>query len=134
MRPPLCRQNSQNSQNRSTAPMSPTSLPHVILPAGAQAAGGQGAAVSDGRRALYETLVTRHAALLERVSRRLCRDGAAADDIVQDTYVEAWRSIDSLRDTANARPWLLAILRHRFARWARTAARTPSPSADAATF
>ncbi len=50
---------------------------------------------------------------------------AAAEDVLQETYVEAWRSLDSLRDPRSGRAWLFAILRHRCARWVRKASRRP---------
>ncbi|HET7922023.1 MAG TPA: sigma-70 family RNA polymerase sigma factor [Gammaproteobacteria bacterium] len=46
----------------------------------------------------------------------LCRDRALAEDLVQETLLRAWRSLDSLRDEGAARQWLLTILRREFAR------------------
>ncbi|MGA9852966.1 MAG: sigma-70 family RNA polymerase sigma factor [Gammaproteobacteria bacterium] len=46
----------------------------------------------------------------------LCRDRSLADDLVQETLLRAWRSLDSLRDEGAARQWLITILRHEFAR------------------
>jgi RNA polymerase sigma-70 factor (ECF subfamily) len=46
---------------------------------------------------------------------RLCRrlgDEASADDLTQDTYVRAMRSLPSFRGEASARTWLLAIARN----------------------
>ena len=39
-----------------------------------------------------------------------------AEDVVQETFVRAWRAIDSLADPDAARPWLLAIARREHAR------------------
>lgn len=46
----------------------------------------------------------------------LCRDRALAEDVVQETLLRAWRSLDSLGDDTAARPWLLTIARRELAR------------------
>ncbi|HVF16694.1 MAG TPA: sigma-70 family RNA polymerase sigma factor [Steroidobacteraceae bacterium] len=46
----------------------------------------------------------------------LCRDRALAEDVMQETLLRAWRSFDSLSDTAAVRPWLLTIARRELAR------------------
>ena len=46
----------------------------------------------------------------------LARDRSVAEDVVQDTLLRAWRSLDSLGEDAAARPWLLTIARREFAR------------------
>jgi RNA polymerase sigma-70 factor, ECF subfamily len=42
------------------------------------------------------------------LARRLCR-GRDADDLVQETFLDAFRALDQLADPANPRPWLFAI-------------------------
>ncbi len=69
------------------------------------------------KESLYRELVNTHAHDLRRFALRLCRGRAEdADDLVQDTYQEAWRGIDQLRDSSKGRAWLFQILRHRFSR------------------
>ena len=46
----------------------------------------------------------------------LCRDRTLAEDVVQETLIRAWRSLDSLGDEKAARPWLLTIARRELAR------------------
>ena len=46
----------------------------------------------------------------------LCHDPALAEDVLQETLLRAWRALDSLEDTAAARPWLLTIARRELAR------------------
>ena len=77
-------------------------------------------------RSVYESWVRDHSAGLYRCAYRLSGRADVAEELVQDTFVEAWRSIKSLRDAASARGWLMAILRHRYARWVRDEARRPS--------
>lgn len=50
-------------------------------------------------------------------ARYLARDGVAAEDIVQDAFLRAFRSIGSCH--GNARAWLFAIVRNCFHDWAR---------------
>jgi RNA polymerase sigma-70 factor, ECF subfamily len=48
---------------------------------------------------------------VDRVARSLSRDGAAADDLVQETYLRAIRAQDQFDlHTFGIRPWLLRIL------------------------
>ena len=39
-----------------------------------------------------------------------------AEDLVQETFLRAWRALDSLQDQQAAKPWLLTILRRENAR------------------
>ena len=39
-----------------------------------------------------------------------------AEDLVQDTYLRAWKSIDLLQNEASAKAWLFTILRNENAR------------------
>lgn len=64
-------------------------------------------------RQLYEELVRSYARDLYRFAIRLCGRVETAEDLVQETFCEAWRSIDSLRDPASGKAWLFKILRHR---------------------
>jgi len=47
------------------------------------------------------------------LARYLTRDPAAAEDVVQDAYLRAYRSFDTWRGEA-AKPWLLTIVRNCF--------------------
>jgi len=53
---------------------------------------------------------------LYRYAYWLCRDRALAEDVVQETLLRAWRSLESLRDDKAAKPWLITILRRELAR------------------
>ena len=55
-------------------------------------------------RALYERLVREHGAALYRFAYWVSGRSALAEDLVQETYLEAWRGIASLRDPDAARP------------------------------
>lgn len=77
---------------------------------------------------LYEQWVRQHAAELYRFAYRLCGAPEIAEDLVQETFYEAWRNMRNLRAHKKARAWLFQILRHRYARWRRTEAREPRPT------
>lgn len=54
-----------------------------------------------------------HAKALHGYVRRFCPDGASADDIVQETFIRAWRHLPQLRaDGRSARPWLFRVARN----------------------
>jgi RNA polymerase sigma-70 factor (ECF subfamily) len=47
----------------------------------------------------------------------LSRDRTIAEDVVQESLLRAWKSLDSLRDEAAAKHWLLTIVRRENARY-----------------
>lgn len=61
-------------------------------------------------RRRFEQLMLPHLAAMHRLAVRLVNDAAAAEDLVQETYLKAYRSFGSLRDPAGARSWLCRIL------------------------
>jgi len=77
-------------------------------------------------REQYESWVDAWSADLYRFAYRLCGQGDLAEDLVQETFFHAWRSMHSLRDPGRARAWLYQILRHRYAHWVRADARRPA--------
>lgn len=46
----------------------------------------------------------------------LIKDKAIAEDVVQETFLRAWKSLDSLKDDKAAKAWLITILRRENAR------------------
>jgi RNA polymerase sigma-70 factor (ECF subfamily) len=58
----------------------------------------------------FEDLALPHLKSLYRLALRLSADGAAAEDLVQETYLKALQSFASLRDHGRIRPWLFQIL------------------------
>jgi RNA polymerase sigma-70 factor (ECF subfamily) len=65
----------------------------------------------EDRRRRFEAQVMPHLDAAYRFARWLTRSPAEADDIVQEAFLRAFRSLDSLRG-ADARGWLLAIVRN----------------------
>ncbi|SEK45702.1 RNA polymerase sigma-70 factor, ECF subfamily [Colwellia chukchiensis] len=64
----------------------------------------------------YEALVKALHADLYRYSYWLCHDKHIAEDLVQETFLRAWRALDSLKDEKAAKSWLITILRRENAR------------------
>lgn len=69
-----------------------------------------------GDRAASETLYRLHAADLLRTVTRLLGSSADADDIVQDTFVDAFEGLSGLREPAAFRGWLKSIAVHKVRR------------------
>lgn len=68
------------------------------------------------KKVRYEKLVQVYHSELYRFAYWLCRDPNIAEDLVQETFLRAWRSLDSLLDQKAAKPWLLTIVRRENAR------------------
>ncbi|AEE23616.1 MULTISPECIES: sigma-70 family RNA polymerase sigma factor [Paraglaciecola] len=64
----------------------------------------------------YETLVQALHGDIFRYAYWLVKDKAVAEDIVQETFLRAWKSLDSLKDEKAAKSWLITILRRENAR------------------
>lgn len=64
----------------------------------------------------YELLVKHYHADLYRYALWLCKDPDTTKDIVQETYLRAWKSLDSLLDPKATKAWLFTILRRENAR------------------
>ncbi|MGC4943016.1 RNA polymerase sigma factor [Kribbella sp. DT2] len=80
---------------------------------------GRGGGISDeaaivhrvrgGDSAAYAELVNRHAPVAQRMA-VLLGAGADADDVVQESFVKAYRALGSFRTDSAFRPWLLRIV------------------------
>lgn len=68
------------------------------------------------KRQRYEALVSAYADDLYRFALWKCRDPERAEDLVQETFLRAWRALHTLRDEKAAKSWLLTILRREHAR------------------
>jgi RNA polymerase sigma-70 factor (ECF subfamily) len=73
-----------------------------------------------GDAAAFDALVRAHQSRLRGFLRRLSRDDAAlADDLAQETFLEAWRKIGQYRGTGSFAGWLSRIGWSRFLMGAR---------------
>jgi RNA polymerase sigma-70 factor (ECF subfamily) len=64
----------------------------------------------------YEKLVIAHSDWLYRYAYWISGNRQEAEDLVQETYLRAWRFLDSLQEDAAAKSWLTTILRRENAR------------------
>jgi RNA polymerase sigma-70 factor (ECF subfamily) len=63
--------------------------------------------------ATVRQLYSRHASALHGYVQRFCPDQASADDIVQETFIRAWRHLPQLSaDDRPIRPWLFRVARN----------------------
>lgn len=79
------------------------------------------------RQHQFEALVRAHSGELYRYAYWLCGQEALAQDLVQETFLRAWRALDSLREDIAAKAWLATILRREHARLFE---RKPMPTTD----
>ncbi|MEX2670729.1 MAG: RNA polymerase sigma factor [Phycisphaeraceae bacterium] len=77
-------------------------------------------------RQKYERWVTCFSGELYRLAYRLCGQAEVAEDLLQETFYHAWRSMASLKDEGRARAWLFQILRFRWSHYVRSETRRPS--------
>jgi RNA polymerase sigma-70 factor (ECF subfamily) len=54
-------------------------------------------------------LVNEHTDAIYRVAVSVVRDSALAEDVVQETIIKAWRSLDTYRGEGSERSWMLQI-------------------------
>ncbi len=68
------------------------------------------------RLAQFNRLAEAYGADLYRYALWICGNDALAKDLVQETYLRAWKALHKLNDPKAARSWLITILRREFAR------------------
>jgi RNA polymerase sigma-70 factor, ECF subfamily len=64
----------------------------------------------EGDETAYALIVEAVIGRLAAVARLILRDSSAAQDAVQETLVEAWRGLPTLRDPERLEPWLRRLL------------------------
>lgn len=64
----------------------------------------------------YALLIEAHSKDLYKYALWLCRDKAMAEDVMQEAFLRAWKSLDSLREAKAAKGWLFTIFRREHAR------------------
>ena len=71
-------------------------------------------AAQAGDRPAFAVLVERYWDRLYRWLCRLTRDGTAAEDIAQETFLKAFAAVNSFRPGSNFRAWLFRIAHNNF--------------------
>ncbi len=79
-----------------------------------------------GDEAAFSELVRRRQSWLRNLLRRLCRDPALADDLAQQVFLQAWRSLRNLKSAAAFGAWLRRLAINAWLGHLRTA----SPAAE----
>ncbi len=83
-------------------------------------------------------LLHTHYAFVYRLAYRLSGSAADAEDLTQQTYLQAQTHLSQLRETSRSRPWLASIVRNLFLRTRRRTGKTVAwnpdwePAAEAA--
>lgn len=83
------------------------------------------------RRDAFEREAMPHLDALHGYALHLCRDGADADDLVQETYIKALASFESYQPGTNCRAWLFRILTNTYFNLRRTRKRHNAVDIDA---
>jgi RNA polymerase sigma-70 factor (ECF subfamily) len=68
------------------------------------------------RQARFNQLAEAFGTDLYRYAMWICGNDALAKDLVQETYLRAWKALDKLKDAGAAKSWLITILRREYAR------------------
>ena len=63
----------------------------------------------EGRQAGFELLVRRYAAELHQFTQRVTGSAAAAEDVVQETFLQVFHSASTFDRTRRLKPWLFTI-------------------------
>jgi RNA polymerase sigma-70 factor (ECF subfamily) len=72
--------------------------------------------IEAGRHAKFDGLARTYGADLYRFAMWICGNDALAKDLVQETFLRAWKALDNLNDMGAAKSWLITILRREYAR------------------
>lgn len=70
--------------------------------------------MSENTLEIFEAEAMQHINDLYRTALRLTRSRIDADDLVQETYMQAWKSFDQYEPGTNCRAWLYKILFNKY--------------------
>src|SRR5690349_18218535 len=86
-----------------------------------------------GDRNAFGQIVRRYQGLISGLIYSACGNLAASEDIAQETFLAAWKSLSGLREPQKLRAWLCQIARHRMLDQHREAVRDNARLARAVT-
>lgn len=61
----------------------------------------------------FEQIVARYGPEMLRYARNMLSDEGAAEEVVQDAFVAAWKGLDSFRGDSKLRTWLFSMVSHK---------------------
>jgi RNA polymerase sigma-70 factor (ECF subfamily) len=88
----------------------------IARSSGNETMNGQVLSFRESKSVRYQRLILVYHAALYRYAYWLCHNSDLAQDLVQDTFERAWKSLDNLEDVNAAKGWLFTILRRENAR------------------
>ena len=65
---------------------------------------------ADGDIRAFEVLIRRYGPLLRTYASRVLGSTDEIDDVVQETYIAAWRELPALEDSSKVKGWLIRIV------------------------
>jgi len=68
------------------------------------------------KKSRFDAIAGQYSTDLFRYAVWMCGDQTLAKDLVQETFLRAWRALDSLKDEKAAKGWLFTIIRREYAR------------------
>lgn len=67
----------------------------------------------------FERLVKDHQHMVYCVALSYCKDPSSAEDVAQEAFLKAYRSVDGLRESSRLKTWLFSIARFTAIDWIR---------------
>jgi RNA polymerase sigma-70 factor (ECF subfamily) len=69
--------------------------------------------IAAGHKLAMRALFARHQVKVYRFALRIVRDAALAEDVVSETFIDAWQHADRFEGRSSVSTWLLGIARHK---------------------
>ena len=69
--------------------------------------------IAEGNKLAMRALFARHQVRVYRFALRIVRDSALAEDVVSETFIDAWQHAGRYEGRSTASTWLLGIARHK---------------------
>jgi len=69
--------------------------------------------IAEGNKLAVRALFARHQLKVYRFALRILRDAVAAEDVVSETFVDAWQHAGRFEGRSTVSTWLLGIARHK---------------------
>src|SRR6201982_874720 len=69
--------------------------------------------IAEGNKLAMRALFARHQVRVYRFAVRIVRDGALAEDVVSEVFIDAWQHAGRFEGRSTVSTWLLGITRHK---------------------